>query len=122
MAANLWLAQVGVKTLYITPASPWENGTNESLASPPCGSTGRFATDRPPQQPRLPTVGPGSRCSAIAAFRFRFAPPPGGNGKGGNNALTIHTDHSVGAGHHTADHAEAVSSFLDRRPPLYKDE
>ncbi|GLJ00706.1 insertion element protein [Sphingobium sp. BS19] len=26
-----WLAQVGVKTLYITPASPWENGYNESF-------------------------------------------------------------------------------------------
>lgn len=24
-----WLAQVGVKTTYITPASPWENGFNE---------------------------------------------------------------------------------------------
>jgi transposase InsO family protein len=26
-----WLRQVGVKTLYITPASPWENGYNESF-------------------------------------------------------------------------------------------
>lgn len=26
-----WLAQVGVETLYITPASPWENGYNESF-------------------------------------------------------------------------------------------
>jgi transposase InsO family protein len=26
-----WLAKVGVKTLYITPASPWENGYNESF-------------------------------------------------------------------------------------------
>ena len=25
------MAQVGVKTLYITPASPWENGCNESF-------------------------------------------------------------------------------------------
>ncbi|WP_443024601.1 hypothetical protein, partial [Sphingomonas sp. ERG5] len=41
---------------------------------------------------------PGNGFSAIAAFRFRFAPPPGGNGNGGNNALTINTDHSVGAG------------------------
>ena len=35
---------------------------------------------------------------AIAAFRFRFAPPPAGNGAGGDNALTINPDHSVGAG------------------------
>ncbi len=26
-----WLAQVGVTTLYITPASPWENGYNQSF-------------------------------------------------------------------------------------------
>ena len=30
-AIQKWLAQVGQKTLYITPASPWENGYNESL-------------------------------------------------------------------------------------------
>ena len=26
-----WLAKVGVKTLFITPGSPWENGYNESF-------------------------------------------------------------------------------------------
>ncbi len=26
-----WLARIGVKTLYIAPASPWENGFNESF-------------------------------------------------------------------------------------------
>ena len=30
-AVQKWLAQVGVTTLHITPASPWENGYNESL-------------------------------------------------------------------------------------------
>src|SRR3546814_10155158 len=30
-AVQKGLAQVGVKTLYITPASPWENGYNESF-------------------------------------------------------------------------------------------
>jgi hypothetical protein len=29
-----WLANVGVKTLYITPASPWENRNNESFNGP----------------------------------------------------------------------------------------
>ena len=24
-----WLGKIGVKTLYITPGSPWENGYNE---------------------------------------------------------------------------------------------
>ena len=26
-----WLARIGVKTLYIEPGSPWENGYNESF-------------------------------------------------------------------------------------------
>jgi transposase InsO family protein len=26
-----WLGKIGVKTLYITPGSPWENGYNESF-------------------------------------------------------------------------------------------
>ena len=30
-AVQLWLAQIGVKTLYIAPGSPWENGYNESF-------------------------------------------------------------------------------------------
>ena len=30
-AVQKWLVQVGVKTLYITPASPWENGYSESF-------------------------------------------------------------------------------------------
>jgi len=30
-AVREWLAQIGVKTLYIEPGSPWENGYNESF-------------------------------------------------------------------------------------------
>ncbi len=30
-AVQKWLAQIGVKTLYIAPGSPWENGYNESF-------------------------------------------------------------------------------------------
>ncbi len=30
-AVRKWLERVGVKTLYITPGSPWENGYNESF-------------------------------------------------------------------------------------------
>jgi transposase InsO family protein len=26
-----WLGRIGVKTLYIEPGSPWENGYNESF-------------------------------------------------------------------------------------------
>jgi len=31
IAVREWLAKVGVKTLHVTPGSPWENGYNESL-------------------------------------------------------------------------------------------
>ena len=30
-AVRSWLKRVGVKTLFITPGSPWENGYNESF-------------------------------------------------------------------------------------------
>ncbi|MBB2192034.1 IS3 family transposase [Gluconacetobacter azotocaptans] len=30
-AVRKWLGRIGVKTLYITPGSPWENGYNESF-------------------------------------------------------------------------------------------
>ena len=30
-AVRTWLGQVGVKTLFIEPGSPWENGYNESF-------------------------------------------------------------------------------------------
>ncbi len=32
-AVRAWLARIGVKTLYIEPGSPWENGYNESFNS-----------------------------------------------------------------------------------------
>ena len=30
-AIRAWLGRIGVKTLYIEPGSPWENGYNESF-------------------------------------------------------------------------------------------
>jgi putative transposase len=30
-AVRQWLSRVGVKTLYIEPGSPWENGYNENF-------------------------------------------------------------------------------------------
>ena len=32
-AVRNWLGRIGVKTLYIEPGSPWENGYNESFNS-----------------------------------------------------------------------------------------
>jgi putative transposase len=32
-AVRTWLGRIGVKTLYIEPGSPWENGYNESFNS-----------------------------------------------------------------------------------------
>ena len=118
-AVQTWLGQIGVKTLYIAPGSPWENGYNESfngslrdellngeifysLAEAQGADRGMAAPlqHRPAaQQPRLPTAGPGSRDTAIAGLRFRFAPPPTGNGGGDHNALIINPDHPVGAAH-----------------------
>lgn len=63
-------------------------------------------------QPWLPTAGPGNGFSAIAAFRIRVAPPPRGNGNGGNNALTINTDHSVGAGQFCSDQLPVLISKI----------
>lgn len=48
---------------------------------------------------------------AIATFRLRYAPPPAGNGEGGNNALAINPDHSVGADQHPPAHDDAPSGF-----------
>ena len=31
IAVREWLGRIGVKTLYIEPGSPWENGYNESF-------------------------------------------------------------------------------------------
>jgi len=35
-AVQAWLGQIGVKTLYIAPGSPWENGYNESFDGSLC--------------------------------------------------------------------------------------
>ncbi|VWX54442.1 hypothetical protein NOVOSPHI9U_620028 [Novosphingobium sp. 9U] len=47
-AVQQWLARTGVKTLYITPGSPWENGYCESFngsCATSC-STARSSTRR----------------------------------------------------------------------------
>jgi putative transposase len=35
IAVREWLARIGVKTLFIEPGSPWENGYNESFNGKP---------------------------------------------------------------------------------------
>jgi hypothetical protein len=49
----------------------------------------------------------------MAVLRFRFAPPPVSHGAGGNLALTINADHSVGAGQN--DGAPAVETISGQR-------
>jgi len=49
------------------------------------------------QQLGLPPTRTRSGDTAIAGLRFRFAPPPTGNGGGDDNALTNNPDHPVGA-------------------------
>ena len=46
----------------------------------------------------------------MAALRFRYAPPTVSHGAGGNLALTINADHSLGAGQ--LDTANAVATTL----------
>lgn len=46
----------------------------------------------------LSAPGSGNGDAAMAALRFRHAPPPVSLGAGGGSALTINTDHSMGAG------------------------
>ena len=50
------------------------------------------------QLPGLSASGSGNGHAAMAALRFRYAPPAASHGARGNLALTINTDHSVGAG------------------------
>ena len=82
--AGDWLGRIGVKTLYIEPGSPWENGYNESFNSKlrdeilnteifytlkeakvlidggittiPSGRIARSDTDRRPQKPSCQTL------------------------------------------------------------------
>src|SRR3546814_5736158 len=67
-------------------------GADRSLAS-------ALQHDPPPQQLGLSTTSPRSSFAAIAAFRFRFAPPPGANGNGGDNALTDRKSNSLNSSH-----------------------
>ena len=80
-------------------ASKWrdllQSGRSQSADR---GLAAALQHDPPAQQPRLPTTGPRNRDAAIAAFRFRYAPPPVGNGQGGSNAPTFNPDHLMGAG------------------------
>ncbi len=87
-AVRKWLGRIGVTTLYITPASPWKNGYNESfnrslrdellngeifysLAEANVADR-RMATalqhDPSAQQPQLSPAGPGSSDAAIAGL------------------------------------------------------
>ena len=128
-AVQKWLGQVGVKTLYIAPGSPWENGYNESFngslrdellngeifyslaeARVMIEAWRRHYKHHPAtQQSGLSTSGASRGDTAIAGLRFRFAPPPTGNGGGDDNALTINPDHPVGAAHN--HHSSAVTPF-----------
>lgn len=111
-AVKVWLAQIGMKTLYIAPGPPWENGYNESfnrslrdeLLNGEIFSSlaeakvlieawqHHYNTVRP----WLSAVRPGNGDPAIAAVRFHLALPTSGNGGRSNNPLPIKPHHSVG--------------------------
>ena len=58
-----------------------------------------YNTVRPHSSLGYQPPAPESDDTVIAAVRFRFAPPTGGNGGGSYDALTIKPDHSMGADH-----------------------
>ena len=98
-AVQVWLAQIGVKTLYIAPGSPWENGYNESFngslrdellngeifyslaeAKVLIDAWRRhYNTVRPHSSLGYRPPAPENGDTAIAAVRLRYAPPTGGN-------------------------------------------
>lgn len=109
-AVQKWLVQVGGMMLNITPASPWENGCNESFNSSLrdellngeiFGSLAEAKVLIEAWRRHYNTIRPHS------SLGYRPPAPEGGNGNGGNRALTINTDHSVGAGQ-----TQPVAPFL----------
>lgn len=101
-AVQEWLAKVGVKTLYITPGSPWESGYCESFNGSMRDELLNGEIFCTLAEARI----------LIDAWRLHYntvrphrpqgyrppAPPKARHAAGGNLALTIDTDHSVGAG------------------------
>ncbi|MBG6116365.1 transposase InsO family protein [Sphingobium sp. JAI105] len=140
-AVQKWLAQVGVTTLYITPASPWENGYNESFngslrdellngeifyslaeAKVLIEAWRRHTTRSAPTAASATARRPRKRLLRHCRPPVRFAPPPGGNSNGGNNALTIKPDHSVGADHRHGVRQKPPSfstSTVQHPPPTF---
>jgi len=124
-AVKVWLAQIGMKTLYIAPGPPWENGYNESfnrslrdeLLNGEIFSSlaeakvlieawqHHYNTVRP----WLSAVRPGNGDPAIAAVRFHLALPTSGNGGRSNNPLPIKPHHSVGGVRFTDSQVSFVS-------------
>lgn len=113
-AVRNWLGQVGVKTLYITPGSPWENGYNKSfngsLRDQPLNCEIFYSlaearvlieawrrhcnTVRPHSSLGYQPPAPEAATPPLPASGS--APPPTSNGGGDDNALTNNPDHPVG--------------------------
>ncbi len=117
-AVQQWLSRIGVKTLYITPGSPWENGYCEpfngsmrdellngeifyTLAEAQIlieAWRQHYDTERPHSSLGYWPPAPETATPPWLFSGLRFAPPPVSHGAGGNLALPIHADHSVGPG------------------------
>jgi hypothetical protein len=65
----------------------------------------------------VPSTSPRNGDIAMVALRFRYAPPAASHGAGGNDALTINADHSVGAGQ---GYLERRLFNLNRRSILHR--
>ena len=134
-----WLGRLGVKTAFIEPSSPWENGYDESfngklrdelldreifysLAEARVLIEAwrvHYNTVRPhsatarlhPKRSTWPAL---DEC-ATAAVRLRCAPPPVSRGAGDSHALTLPPDHLMGAGHQHEPCSQGVRSDLGAR-------
>ena len=86
IAVREWLPRAGVKTLYIEPGSPWENGYNESfngklrdellngeMTLTPESGPGGSSPMRPERwsYPSWPVPASGNRCSSGAVVGYR---------------------------------------------------
>jgi hypothetical protein len=125
-AVQVWLTQIGVKTLYIAPRPTWENCYNESFN----GSLRdellnskifynlaeakvlieawrrHYNTVRPHSSLGYRPPAPQAATPPLPAFRFRLAPPAAGDGGGDDDALTIYRTTRWGLLKQTRNHQQ----------------
>ena len=89
-AVQKWSGQIGVKTLYITPESPWENGYNESFNGSLRDELLNGEEMPPPEQEEAPQrTGSLFAWLDIASILFLFLPVFGQNMNGAMHSVPL---------------------------------